>query len=290
MPKAVDLIDQEFGRLKVLGFSHRALGRRYWLCLCSCGATTLVITSSLRRKNGTASCGCLHAEIFRKSTTKHGFRRRGLRDRTYHIWMGMHYRCNNPRDEHYYQKGIRVCNRWKSFENFLADMGSCPSGLTIDRIRGKESYAPGNCRWASMKTQRRNQERTRLFTFNGKTQTLPEWAEEVGKPYGRLQLRLYRGWTIEQVLTRPLRKVNYRTEEELILQRQAKDAVHNAVRAGKLKKPSCCQYPDCQESKLQAHHYLGYAPEHFLDVEWYCLQHHVLVGQGWSETISTGAR
>lgn len=79
---------------------------------------------------------------------------------TYQSWRDMKLRCNDPKHKryhHYKELGIKVCDRWmESFENFLADMGVCPDGLTLDRIRGEDDYEPGNCRWTTRATQARN--------------------------------------------------------------------------------------------------------------------------------------
>lgn len=68
-------------------------------------------------------------------------------------------RCRNPQHthfEHYGGRGIRVCDRWLKFENFLADMGEPPKGYTLDRERVDEGYHPGNCRWVDGSTQAKN--------------------------------------------------------------------------------------------------------------------------------------
>jgi hypothetical protein len=68
-------------------------------------------------------------------------------------------RCTNPNFKqwaHYGGRGITVCDRWRSFENFLADMGRRPQGLTLERENNDRGYEPGNCKWATRLEQRAN--------------------------------------------------------------------------------------------------------------------------------------
>lgn len=90
---------------------------------------------------------------------RHGHSRVGMITPTYRAWKNMNQRCSNqalPEYARYGGRGIRVCARWRVFENFLADMGECPPGLTLDRRNNDGNYEPDNCRWATRATQRRN--------------------------------------------------------------------------------------------------------------------------------------
>lgn len=140
-------------------------------------------------------------------TATHGHAAGRLPSRTYSKWSSMITRCTNtkrPDFKNYGEKGIAVCARWLNFENFLADMGVAPPGLTLDRIDGSKGYSPENCRWATRKQQNINRSCARLLTFNGKTQCLQEWADELGhKNATVLTERLKNGWSLADALTIP---------------------------------------------------------------------------------------
>lgn len=90
---------------------------------------------------------------------KHGHAIAGQQSLTYRCWTGMRQRCTNPNSHRfllYGGRGIKVCQRWDSFENFLADMGEKPDGLSLDRINNDGNYEPSNCRWATRKEQAQN--------------------------------------------------------------------------------------------------------------------------------------
>lgn len=158
MSKPIEMLGRRFGRLVVAAFhSNDALRQRRWYCACDCGTTVVVLGSSLRKPNGTKSCGCIERD--RPNRLDHGHARKGQISRTYKSWQMMLRRCAGYTPVHksrYTDRGIKVCDRWRDFENFLADMGERPIGMSIDRINNDGNYEPSNCRWADRFTQSRN--------------------------------------------------------------------------------------------------------------------------------------
>jgi hypothetical protein len=128
----------------------------------------------------------------------------------YKKWQMIHTRCNNPNRDHsqwYCSKNIRVCEEWRQFENFYnwaIKNGYC-EGLSIERIDINKGYEPSNCKWITLKEQSFNKTNTRWLTFNGKTQSLTKWAEEIGLPVSTLKTRIYKyKWDIDKALTTPI--------------------------------------------------------------------------------------
>ena len=130
--------------------------------------------------------------------------------RTYQSWADMKNRCNNPNNhayDRYGGRGIVVCERWNSFANFLEDMGLKPNGMTIERIDVDGGYTPENCCWSSYKDQARNTRVNCMLTFDGKTQPLTAWAEELDISRTTLSNRIHSNkWSVEKALTTPAEK------------------------------------------------------------------------------------
>jgi hypothetical protein len=122
----------------------------------------------------------------------------------------MRQRCSDPNAYQYHRyggRGIKVCARWKCFENFLADMGERPSKAhSLDRIDNDKGYSPKNCRWATRKEQGRNCATNRRVTFRGRTLTVIEWSEMTGISQDVLLSRFNNGWSIRRALTARIRK------------------------------------------------------------------------------------
>lgn len=132
-------------------------------------------------------------------TGRHRHKVNRTQSRTYNSWCAMKARCQNPKNEKYPRyggRGIRVCERWQLFDNFLADMGECPEGMTIDREHNDDNYEPGRCRWATDEEQANKRSNNHLITWNDKTQTIAQWAQELGMSYGKLVSRIHREWPL----------------------------------------------------------------------------------------------
>lgn len=211
MIKLIDLAGQRFGRLVVTGHAGtRGISRNhYWTCACDCGAAKTVQGTALR-DGTTRSCGCLQRETARAAgdrTRTHGM----SKSTTYIIWKTMIQRCTNPHAKDYGRygaRGITVCEQWRTFNGFLADMGERPAGLTLDRRGNDGNYEPGNCRWVTATVQNRNQRSNVFLEHAGQRLTIAEWAQRTGINPITLQSRVRKyGWDVQRALTTPVQRV-----------------------------------------------------------------------------------
>jgi hypothetical protein len=190
MPAFRNITAQKFGRWNVLQWDHVEYATQFWLCRCDCGVEKIVNGSSLKTGRS-VSCGCYAVE----KTTTHGMEGTP----TYTCWAQMKSRCLNPRNNfhaRYGGRGIAVCDRWMKFENFFADMGIKPAGLSIERKNNDLGYTPENCEWASHKRQIRN--RSNTVRIDGVA--LSDLAEAAGVPVKKAFNRFRAGFDMQSVL------------------------------------------------------------------------------------------
>lgn len=183
-----------------------ATGR--WLCRCSCGVERVCARGHLVSGNS-ASCGHGLAERLRTLHIKHGLS--SCRDRVYSCWKNAKSRCFDPKSarfERYGARGVTMYAPWRTdFEAFRAYVGEPPSARhSLGRVDNDGDYAPGNVEWQTPAEQGRNKGNNRLLTFEGKTQTISDWARERGMAYALLSARLGRlKWPLEKALLTPVR-------------------------------------------------------------------------------------
>lgn len=205
-----DLTGKKFGMLTAIKRVEDKIyssGRHsvMWLCKCECGNEKIIARGALV-KGETKSCGCLKGENHKMSNT-----------RIYEIWQGMIRRCNNPQRNEYKNyggRGIKVCDEWeKSFIAFRdwALTNGYSDTLTIERKDVNGNYEPENCIWATKKEQANNRRDNKFLTYNGKTQTISQWAKELNIHENTLRDRIQKGWSEKEIFSKPVQSTHYIT-------------------------------------------------------------------------------
>lgn len=196
-------VGDRHGRLTVV-FVIRAGSGWACKCLCKCGRIRTFPACQLYypKQRHNSACGVCSGNL------RHGHKTNKRSSPEYATWRGMLARCyqnSSPSWKYYGERGIRVCERWRRFETFLADMGPRPSlSHSIDRYPDKNgNYEPGNCRWATEKQQGRNRRDNRFLTCDGKTMTVTDWADTLGVGKSFLFNRLFQGWSHERTIKEP---------------------------------------------------------------------------------------
>jgi hypothetical protein len=188
--KSINIVGQRFKHLTVLELDYNDKGKIYWKCKCDCGKIISVLSGQLRN-DGKTSCGC-HRITGDRNTPEYG------------IWKSFRRACTDPKHKSYNiygAKGITVCQRWETFKNFIADMGRRPEGMVLARIDKNKGFCKKNCEW------RQNSKRACLFTHNGQTLSISEWARRLNINWNTLYKELTElGWSLEEVIENIKRK------------------------------------------------------------------------------------
>lgn len=196
----VRLDGQRFGLLTVMHREGSAEGFALWRCRCDCGREIVVASSRLRQGRKNCCPSDEHKSERRISLTVEY-------KPEYHSWRNMQKRCFDPKNQayrYYGARGITVCERWKSFRNFLLDMGRKPHPrFTIERENVDGGYEPSNCKWIARSEQGRNKRNSVFVTYAGRRMLLIDAIDDMGLSRGLVQNRLRAGWTLAQALSLP---------------------------------------------------------------------------------------
>lgn len=165
----IDLTGNTYGRLVVINFSHKdGRGKTFWSCKCKCGNTKDVYSDKLKTGH-TMSCGCIRRELIRTHNES--------KTRFYRIWHSAKSRCG--REKNYIS--VSFSKAWIKYEKFKEDMYDeyikhvnvyGEKNTTIDRINNNGDYCKENCRWATIKEQNNNMNKTRFIIHDGVKESL----------------------------------------------------------------------------------------------------------------------
>lgn len=195
-----ELYGKTYENLTVIGYNPTT---DKLICKCKCGKTHELIRFNFGR---TKSCGCL------KPSNNFNYKHGDSGTRLHSIWRSMRRRTVTKSDnaKNYGNRGISMCPEWANdylvFKEWALSHGYADN-LSIDRIDVNGNYEPDNCRWATNKEQQNNKRTNRFLTYNGKTQTIKQWSEEIGINYQTLLRRIdIAKMSPEEALTKPVDK------------------------------------------------------------------------------------
>jgi hypothetical protein len=206
--KFQDLTGQSHGFWTVLGYAGRSRTKAtLWWCRCSCEALAVIPTNNLKFNRST-NCGCIRNLSTSARSTKHGQTRQGKSSPEYISFTGARQRCVSPTCKAYkYYGGRGIRFEFETFDQFFQSVGPRPGKeWTLDRLDVNGNYTPGNVRWATFETQARNRRKNRIIRYQGRSQCLAAWSEELGIEYHNLTNRIDKlKWPIERAFTEPVR-------------------------------------------------------------------------------------
>lgn len=198
-------IGNKYGKLTVISkgkkfYQPSGQFQQGWTCKCECGRIKDIRGAHLE-SGRTTSCNCNgHGETGTK---------------LHNTWRGMKNRCKPYHSEShlYYDKGIKVCKEWNTFNKFKewALQNGYKDGLTIDRIDGNKGYYPDNCRFVSQKVNSNNTENTFYVNYNGDKKAFMLLLDEKGltNHSAAIRSRIKRGWPVSDAINKPIRQGNY---------------------------------------------------------------------------------
>ena len=204
MPKAINLIGNQYGRLVVISrlpmYKHKLT---YYFCICNCGKNTIVAGGSLKY-NKTKSCGCYAIDKAKKRNTTHGL----SHTKIHRVWEGMKQRCYYSKSKSYKNyggRGIFICDEWlNDFELFYkwCVENNYNEGLHIDRIDNDKGYMPSNCRFVKPTQNNTNKRNTIYVEFKGEKVTLLSLSEKYNINYDTLWHRINSGQSVLDAVNR----------------------------------------------------------------------------------------
>lgn len=197
-----DLLGKKFGKLKVIKKVGLNLhNEMLWECECECGER-IIKTSYLLRNDKNPKCKkCANKQIGDKNRKYIIYSKR-----LHECYVNMKTRCYNQNSKSYYlygMRGIKVCDEWKNNYSLFQDWAlknGYEENLTLDRINNNGNYCPENCRWVDRIIQANNRKSNLYLTFNGVTDTLANWCRTLKLNYKKVQDRLYKNMTLEQIV------------------------------------------------------------------------------------------